>query len=525
MVIAVVATFLFFGWLHLRRTMLNPYLRFGSPEGAARLEAFFNDPITLPKEWQEVKPFPPDLVEAAESLRNEFWKLPGGNAHEANEDETNFFSLMSESEESNERFARYPGLNEPTLKDKRGFFEEVFEGREPTVEDWESVRTRLAETYAILEAAKKLIRHPSYEMEAAPYPFPPGKQLRNDPDVPFFEEPDSLLLMHLGRLFCLKAQCASEERRWADAIGDSLLAIQIARRQNASSLIFHFYAHAIVTLGVSSLFQVAAKCPDEDLLLSSLTQLGNQEPWIVPIIRQSDVLTDTVSILRRKIRLGRKVDLSRTVPAGDFYKENMGKMVSLHDVDFRNPRDILDLLESFILFLPVEESYARTMYWISAETGTDEATNELVSKVRFDLLRIHLANRILELEQGKRTDRSVDFVPRFFPEDLHDPFANAPYLWDATNETFYSIGPDKIDQGNDLTYSQATKKGDISLVARKPTQADIRAEAEEDKRREKDRQLRQKYRETSGPMGMYGSPSSAEIGAATSGIDSQTPAR
>jgi hypothetical protein len=71
-------------------------------------------------------------------------------------------------------------------------------------------------------------------------------------------------------------------------------------------------------------------------------------------------------------------------------------------------------------------------------------------------------------------DQSTEFVPRFFEEDLLDPFTNQPYLWDASHEVFYSAGPDREDDGDLVDYRSLTGKGDISLIPLEDEETDSR---------------------------------------------------
>ena len=92
------------------------------------------------------------------------------------------------------------------------------------------------------------------------------------------------------------------------------------------------------------------------------------------------------------------------------------------------------------------------------------------------------ANRILRLDLSNMriwAQETAPYLPAYlgargvaaricwdeYPEPV-DPFSGMPYLWDATGETFYGIGPDRIDQQNAFRYDRTNgtdSLGDISF--------------------------------------------------------------
>jgi hypothetical protein len=60
----------------------------------------------------------------------------------------------------------------------------------------------------------------------------------------------------------------------------------------------------------------------------------------------------------------------------------------------------------------------------------------------------------------------TDLISKWLPEIPNDPFADKPYLWDASHETFYGIGPDGKDDQNLVRYDPTngtTSEGDLSV--------------------------------------------------------------
>ena len=93
-------------------------------------------------------------------------------------------------------------------------------------------------------------------------------------------------------------------------------------------------------------------------------------------------------------------------------------------------------------------------------------TREQTAKAKFDLARLVLARRLEQLENNVASQDASQFVPDYFALELRDPFVEAAYLWDAKDEAFYSVGPDKGNDNNRIRYDPTNgtiSVGDISL--------------------------------------------------------------
>ncbi|MCA9427322.1 MAG: hypothetical protein KC994_19735, partial [Candidatus Omnitrophica bacterium] len=83
-----------------------------------------------------------------------------------------------------------------------------------------------------------------------------------------------------------------------------------------------------------------------------------------------------------------------------------------------------------------------------------------------NLTRLQIANRIHELETGEKAKDMSHLVPILLPLAPVDPFTDQPFHWDASRETFYSVGPDEMDDGNSIRYSPTNGSksvGDVSV--------------------------------------------------------------
>jgi hypothetical protein len=65
---------------------------------------------------------------------------------------------------------------------------------------------------------------------------------------------------------------------------------------------------------------------------------------------------------------------------------------------------------------------------------------------------LNLAARIRELEGEKLLKDVEDYPSEMIPVGLHDPFSGEKYPWNEEKSTFYSYGPDGIDNGCAIMY-------------------------------------------------------------------------
>lgn len=73
--------------------------------------------------------------------------------------------------------------------------------------------------------------------------------------------------------------------------------------------------------------------------------------------------------------------------------------------------------------------------------------NERHALARYRLMRLRLAQRIAELE-GRTEDAATQDQARLLDgEILRDPFSGQPFLFNAERRRFYSVGPDRDDDG------------------------------------------------------------------------------
>jgi hypothetical protein len=92
---------------------------------------------------------------------------------------------------------------------------------------------------------------------------------------------------------------------------------------------------------------------------------------------------------------------------------------------------------------------------------------EKVAKAQFDLARLMVATRLMQLRGEPSTGSLSAFVPNYLPKAPLDPFSEKPYLWQPSEGCFYSVGPDRTDNRLEKRYDPTNgtlSSGDIGLI-------------------------------------------------------------
>ncbi|MFH1743077.1 MAG: hypothetical protein ABIH23_29070, partial [bacterium] len=89
---------------------------------------------------------------------------------------------------------------------------------------------------------------------------------------------------------------------------------------------------------------------------------------------------------------------------------------------------------------------------------------------QYDIARLTLASRLVYLKTGESPKTMAALVPDYIPKRLKDPFAVEgwgidTYRFDRRRNVLYSIGPDRTDDRNLISYAPSNgtmSTGDIS---------------------------------------------------------------
>ena len=93
-------------------------------------------------------------------------------------------------------------------------------------------------------------------------------------------------------------------------------------------------------------------------------------------------------------------------------------------------------------------------------------TRERIAKAKFDLARLALTSRIELLDSGYSSALDEELITKYLSKPPEDPFTGTMYLWDTQDRTYYSLGPDKSDNYNGVSYDPTNgtlSMGDVSL--------------------------------------------------------------
>jgi hypothetical protein len=401
---------------------------------------FFEEPVSFPEEWAEVTPY-------STEFKNELVKARG--VFEKWEDRREELAVP-ERILSGTRMV-YVGGSGPTKIEPRSesLLNILARGCEITTEEWRLAEKRVVSTSPVIQALVALSEVSDYDLSA-------------------------MLELHISspgvRLLSLQSHLLAREKNWEDALEANLVVLRLARRHPASPLVTHLVGIASELCALRSTAPIVVDCDDREALKTLLEEIQNLDPKNHFDNLHRVPLVDSLGILRADSRrLGVSVDLTPGHPRAFYWRQLWGgKAIEVSDL--RKTDDVLVMMA--VSAFGGSPTMMRIL-WIDRLLYADYMPNfmearirEMVCRSEFDLVRLLVANRIRELESGRRTSDPADLVPEWMPEMPVDSFTLDPFLWDATHENFYSVGPDRLDSGNVVRYgpTNGTKSvGDISL--------------------------------------------------------------
>jgi hypothetical protein len=372
------------------------------PEQYAEFRKYFDDPVTLPEEWRVVEPFPADLIEAAAQFA-----------------EAKSALLKSSSGGIIWKEHLYGGLKNS--------------GDLPP-DKWEKVHSIISEHTEVLDAYSKLVDHPNFELAVLPIDSKWGTL-------------DLYKISEYTKVLCLKAHEDAHQGDLEKALDSILTVFRGARHHSAGTLMEYMVATVLVGIAVGEVEPVASRCADPTLLRRVLSELNELDATINQEFPSSPLLSDAVGQLRIFKRLGSKVDLETPQPPAGFNRQALRIQIEKYPDSFTHLERLTKSgflrlrlrLERFawqndvvsLLFLSQELQSADA--WKSLSGFEEDA---LRTAQQFDLARLFLVKRILEME-GRETPTTVaELVPEFFEEEPLDSITGEPYKWDAETGEF-----------------------------------------------------------------------------------------
>lgn len=414
---ALVGLFLFtaFGaWWTYRQSLIESYQQGMSAEEREDLRRFLSGTVRVPEEWRRLEPFPEELL----ALSDRFIDLAK--------------VVAAAGVESGTDVPRSP--NTPRY---------TYVGVD-------------AEIDSMIGAAREMVSNASYEF--AVLAASPAVNGRPPSDVLFdgiwsrvqgsvaegntAEAVDQLrLLFNLG-----KTRWVIPHSPWnLPAINEVYPGQLVGYSWSLVSGRIHLLLHSLD--GVGELEQLIT-IVDEEVLPPVRRWPYWEEKWsqgtlMEYLLRQVPVLPKTVSI-------------------AEWQREFMNSILAFGLGWIEQPVDRF-WFRMEMYFTPRGQSYLVNEYQMFSRHNTSSSRYNNASLAHIRLLRLAIANRIIEIETGAKATSSTAFVPRFFPEEPLDPFSDKPFLWDALRQRFYSVGRNGVDDGGQGWTAEATGLDDVSL--------------------------------------------------------------
>lgn len=421
-------------------------------EGYSELHDFLDSPVGFSEEWFDATPFSADLVESDRAFLTEWRGL--------------------EESVSNDLFG--------CRIDRRMFSEEAVSD-----EEWSTLEVISDKYSGHIASIFHLGSQPDYEISAVGC---------SDNDTSY----TSLsLLYRAAKYLSLRAIVEAHRGNCEEAFEAALGALQLSARFPCAAVREHIVASVMLALGSNTMVFLASQCDDSEVLSTALKKMEELEPKVNPSISPELTLVDildVVATLRRAAKRGVPVVFHHEMTGRELVRQYQDLTEYYPEIEGLTDREILEAAsrnKSFVkrlekclrfmfmyasseaeqfkttLCLPMGSPLSATpnpygwecLQTVAEAAGLFEESEEAKlgylslssrswahrqmiirilkgARSDFDLARLALAARIVELETGTRPTDKSQLIPRFFPEPLVDPFTQGPYVWDASMEQF-----------------------------------------------------------------------------------------
>lgn len=331
----------------------------------------------------------------------------------------------------------------------------VREGAELTEAEWEEVASILSAVDPRIQTIVELASHPDYWFGIVPTKV--GAQ----------GIPDFLPIQTSGHYIPLLASLQTDQGDYEKAFESLLSLLRLSIRRPSDNLIAQLIALALTNRAISPMASAAKNCDDVALLKKTLDDLNELAPRILLNTFDDPVLAIVAEMIRYERKNGGAIEVSPGKTGMDY----VNKIASPTSATSRMRRKLFNQpavgwLQSITYFWSTLSGFNEFLIAMSLPNQLQAGIRSHHISSGFDLLRLTFANRIRELETGKRSADQAVFIPDLLEEPLLDPFTDKPYLWDASSEIFYGVAPDGNDDGNRFLYSPTngtTSAGDFSL--------------------------------------------------------------
>jgi len=420
---------LLFAAPYLVRVYVDSHIRSAVPPQVYKeVINFFEEPVELPKDWQTVSPYSEELLTAQKKFDDELSQWTG-----------------------QEEALKHPEV-----------FEKLNAAIEITSDDWLEAIPKIKQTESLLQRIVEFVNCDDYQLQAWPESDP--NSILTNPNAAI---KNTLMLQLAARIFVVRSFHFASEGRWEEAFNSSMMVLRMACRHPTGQIITHQLAVACEMIALKYQSRMVAECEDSKLLRNALEEMNSLDKSINHTTDLNVYLLDVVGGLRHHIRKGVEIDLSVNEPPAYFFellsRYGFPWVPQIPKTGFAKVGDSLRQPHSPIMRLL---GFNRILLAVAIPNVMETQIRQQSAHAQFDLTRLILVHRILELEGGQKISNTEEIVPAFIEGELIDPFSEKTYLWDATNEAFYSVAPNKIDEGNAIRYSPTngtTSAGDLSL--------------------------------------------------------------
>jgi len=404
-------------------------------EGYVQLRSFFDDPAEIPEEWFRIQPYSEEFKNEREAMK---------------------IVLKEWRQISHPSLQRSFGKDRPSLP----LVESLQRGETLTEQEWKEIDRMLERNVDYLEVWTRFAKHPEYGISHTPITSPETKGM---------QLPDFIGIQRAAEIGCLKGFRHLKRGEEDLALAAFLDVFHFARRSPAEPLIAHVIANNFTLQGARSLARFGEVCQNSELLKTGLQTTNEMSKEIKYDVLEQASLNEVIGFLKMaKARFGFEFDIEPGQPAG-FYFNQLFERGAPGSVDLRLALAPIPAR----VFQAIGPGGAMGRYFklneflfvLHSPSHPESEVREDVAAATFDLSRLHLANRIREIEKvpSLTTVRAIE-------EDWNsvigsDPFSGKPYFWLSEEGTFASTGPDGANEGGPR-YSPTNgivSKGDIWL--------------------------------------------------------------
>ena len=324
----------------------------------------------------------------------------------------------------------------------------------------------------------------------------PGYTLQPAEGTPSYLETKNFVSMMRA-----KAVVEAAEGKCMSAVESALLPLRMTQRDRTSYIVTHLIAVAEANVAVTALMDVVEVCGDREALMRALELLDGARQIIYGVDENELKYAELFTALRQAKADGAPIDLegqteaqlwrqyrwihsthySRWVldnlpPGSEAYKRaavrvkgagggGMGgnKLMdwAYGQAEIRYPDGRLTKTQRMRNGLLGMDMTLFVSYWLYTGNEAEAWGRVQHSQALYELARLRVAQRLAALDGAKRTEEIMAYLK---PAAI-DPFTSGPMKVSGGGK-FYSLGPDKVDDGGTVLYDAtngAVSRGDVGF--------------------------------------------------------------